>query len=97
VSTGVALRLVLYEGETYRVARSAAAVRIRDGAAWVSYAGSDTVLVLQCGEELPLQSGRDFAVISTLGHAELVLEVLVSESGRRQSTIRRPVRSAVRC
>jgi hypothetical protein len=95
VSTGVALRLVLYEGETYRVARSAAAVRIRDGAAWVSYAGSDTVL--QCGEELPLQSGRDFAVISTLGHAELVLEVLVSESGRRQSTIRRPVRSAVRC
>jgi hypothetical protein len=95
MSTCVALRLVLYEGEPYRVARSAAAVRIRDGAAWVTYAGRDTVL--QCGEELPLRSGRDFAVISALGHAELVLEVLAREPGRSRSTIHRPVRSAVRC
>ena len=93
-STRVALRLVLYEGEAYRLPRSCPGVRVVDGETWISFAGKDTVL--RCGEELQLKSGRDFAVVSTLGRSALVLEVLAR--GRARSALRRPrLRRAAAC
>ena len=77
MSFRVALRLVLYQGEIFRVDRSSAAVRIRDGEAWVSYGGRDTIL--QRGEELALAPDADFAVVSSVGSGTLVLEVLEGE------------------
>ena len=84
MSSAVALRLVLYEREVYRLPRSCPGIRVVDGEAWVSFAGKDTVL--QCGEELQLKSGRDFAVVSTVGRSVLVLEVLA----RGRGAVRRP-------
>lgn len=84
MGTSVALRLVLYEGETIRVDRRSQGVHIRHGAAWVSYAGQDAIL--HRGEELRLQPGRDFAVVSALGCRELVLEIM--GPGQRRSTPR---------
>jgi len=72
--THVALRLVLYHGETYRLARSSPGVRVLEGAAWVSFAGTD--IILGRGEETRFQPSRDFAVVSPLGATPLVFEVL---------------------
>ncbi len=72
--TRVALRVILYENEVYRLSRSSSGVRVREGVAWVSFAGND--LIMHSGDELQIPPGRDFAVISSLSRTALVLEVL---------------------
>jgi hypothetical protein len=79
---GVILRLVLYHGEVYRLPEAWRKIRVRSGRAWVTLAGQDTVLA--CGEEAGLGPGKDFAVVSALGPAPLVLEILGEE--RRESS-----------
>lgn len=74
---GVILRLVLYHGEVYRLPETCRTIRVRSGLAWVTFAGQDTVLA--CGEEAGLGPGKDFPVVSALGHAPLVLEILGEE------------------
>jgi hypothetical protein len=73
-SLPVILRLVLYRGEVYRLPRACRQMRVRSGAAWVSFDGQD--LVLACGEEARLAPGKDFAVVSGVGRAPLILEIL---------------------
>lgn len=70
----VDVRLVLYPGETYRLARSCAGVRVLEGIAWVTFAGTDIILGREEGTRF--DAGRDFAVVSPLGAAPLVFEVL---------------------
>jgi hypothetical protein len=74
---GVILRLVLYRGEVYRLPEAWRKIRIRSGLAWLTFAGQDTVLA--CGEEAGFGPGKDFALVSALGHAPLVLEILGEE------------------
>jgi hypothetical protein len=73
-ATHVALRLVLYHGETHRLLRSCLGVRVIEGVAWVTFAGTD--FILGRDEETRFQAARDFAVVSPLGATPLVLEVL---------------------
>jgi len=70
----VILRLVLYQGEVYRLPKACRKMRVRSGLAWVSFTGQDTVLA--CGEEAYLGPGRDFAVVSAVGPRPLILELL---------------------
>ncbi len=70
----IILRLVLYQGEVYRLPKSCRKIRVRSGLAWVSFTGQDVVLT--CGEEAYLKPDRDFAVVSPVGHTPLVLEIL---------------------
>jgi hypothetical protein len=73
-STKVILRLVLYRGEAYRLPRACRGIRVRSGVAWATFTGKD--IILGCGEEPYVTSGRDFVVVSPVGHAPLVLEIL---------------------
>jgi hypothetical protein len=73
-STQVILRLVLYQDEVYRLPEDCRAIRARSGRGWVTFAGRD--IVLESGEEARLSSGKDFAVVSCVGQAPLILEIL---------------------
>ena len=82
------LRLVLYRGEVYRVPEAGSGIRIREGQAWVSYAGKD--LVLPKGEVLWFISGKDAALVSSVGPAPLILEIL-GDYRRLSAAIKSPV------
>jgi hypothetical protein len=73
-SASVLLRLVLYRGEVYRVPPVGRGVRILRGRAWVTYAGED--ILLARGDEACLASTQGAALVSAVGCAPLVLEVL---------------------
>jgi hypothetical protein len=68
------LRVLLMKCEAYRVAAKYRALRVRSGRAWVTLNGRD--LVLKRGQEIALESKKDFAVVSTLGGRPLVIELL---------------------
>jgi hypothetical protein len=70
----VSLRVVLYYGEVYRLPEACRKIRVRSGLAWVTFAGQDTLLT--GGEEAGFGRGKDFPVVSALGHTPLVLEIL---------------------
>ena len=70
----VAMRLLLYPSETYRVPRSCHAVHVRTGMAWLTHDGRD--MVLGEGESMELDGKRDVAVVSSVSGMPLVLEVL---------------------
>jgi hypothetical protein len=97
VQTNVSLRIVLYEGELYRLPRTSSGIRVREGVAWVSFAGRDTIMCR--GEELRLQTGRDFAVVSPLSRSGLILEVLTPDRGTRSAARhrQRPARPCEVC
>lgn len=78
-STKVILRLVLYRGEAYRLPRACRGIRVRSGVAWATFTGKD--IILGCGEEMYVTSGKGFVVVSALGHTPLALEIL---EGTRQ-------------
>jgi hypothetical protein len=82
-STRVILRLVLYQDEVYRLPEDCQAVRARSGRAWVTFAGRD--IVLEAGQEARFGSGKDIAVVSCVGRAPLILEIL--GRGRRRSIL----------
>lgn len=65
---------MLLKGEVQRVKSNYRGLRVRSGRAWVTVDGRD--LVLKRGEEVALEMKRDAAVVSPLGHAPLVIELL---------------------
>jgi hypothetical protein len=72
--TGSLMRVVLLKGEVQRVGSSYRGLRVRSGRAWVTLQGRD--LVLKRGDEAALDGRHDAAVVSSLGHAPLVIELL---------------------
>lgn len=72
------VRIVTYEGEVYRLAGGERALRAVAGRAWITYGGRD--IILTAGEQTALAAGDDFALVSALGRAPLVLEVLADPS-----------------
>ncbi len=68
------LRIVLLPGEVLRMPRSRARLRVLSGAAWLSRAGTDTVL--SEGQCATVPATRDAAVISGLGVQPLMVELL---------------------
>ncbi len=73
-STSVLLRLVLYRGEVYRVPPAGRGVRVLKGRAWATYGGED--ILLTRGDETDFASGQGAALVSAVGRAPLVFEVL---------------------
>ena len=68
------MRVMLLQGEIQRVASNYRGLRVRSGRAWVTVNGRD--LVLKRCEEIALDTRRDAAVVSALGRAPLVIELL---------------------
>jgi hypothetical protein len=68
------MRVMLMGRETYRVAANYRGLRVRSGRAWLTLSGRDHVL--QRGDEIALQSPKDYAVVSPVGRAPVVLELL---------------------
>ena len=85
-SASVLLRLVLYRGEVYRVPPAGRGVRILKGRAWITYGEED--ILLTCGDETDLASGQGAALVSAVGRAPLVLEVLGQDRRTSPSTFR---------
>ncbi len=73
-NTGIQMRVMLLAGEVHRVRSNYRGLRIRSGQAWVTVNGRD--LVLKRGEEVALEKRHDAAVVSALGRAPLVIELL---------------------
>ena len=71
---GIQMRVMLLRGEVQRVKSNYRGLRVRSGRAWVTLNGRD--LVLQRGEEVALETRHDAAVVSPLGRAPLVIELL---------------------
>ena len=70
----VQTRVMLFKGEVYRLSAGGCSLKVRSGQAWLTLDGRD--VFLGRGETLDLAAGRDFGLISALGHTPLVLEVL---------------------
>ncbi len=68
------MRVMLLTGEVQRVESNYRGLRVRSGQAWVTVDGRDVVLK-RC-EEIALGPRHDVAVVSALGHAPLVIELL---------------------
>ncbi len=67
------LRLLLYQGELYRLPQAAYEVRVLAGRAWLTMAGQDVFVTP--GEPLPLPASKDGVLISALGQRPLILEI----------------------
>ncbi len=85
------MRMVLLKREAQRVDSNYRGLRVRSGRAWVTINGRD--LVLKRGDEVTLEGRHDAAVVSPLGHAPLVIELL-GEAPRRPTIDPRLVVSA---
>ncbi len=68
------VRIVTLQGEIYRVPGGDRTLRAVSGKAWITFAGRD--IILSGGDRVTLAGNDDFAVVSALGKAPLVLEVL---------------------
>jgi hypothetical protein len=86
------MRVVLIGRETFRVTRNYRGMRIRSGRAWVTLSGRDHVL--KRGEEIALQTKHDYAVVSSVGRAPVVIELL-GEAPRQSDANLRPVVKAL--
>ena len=73
-NAGIQMRVMLLKGEVQRVETNYRGLRVRSGRAWVTLQGRD--LVLKRGDEVALDGRHDAAVVSPLGHAPLVIELL---------------------
>ena len=89
-SADVVLRLVLYRGDVYRFPPAGRGLRILRGRAWISYAGED--ILLARGDEAYLASSQGFALVSPVGCAPLILEI-VEQDCRVASSRLNPVLS----
>ena len=74
LNTGMPLRMMLLQGEVRRIESNYRGLRVRSGRAWVTVNGRD--LVLKRCEEIALEMRHDAAVVSALGRAPLVIELL---------------------
>jgi hypothetical protein len=79
-NAGLQMRVMLLKGEVQRVGTNYRGLRVRSGRAWVTLQGRD--LVLKRGDAVALDGRHDAAVVSPLGHAPLVIELL-SEAPRQ--------------
>jgi hypothetical protein len=68
------MRVMLLQGEVQRVESNYRGLRVRSGQAWITVNGRD--LVLKRCEEIALNMRHDAAVVSALGCAPLVIELL---------------------
>jgi len=73
-SETVKLRVVLYPGEVYRLPEAGQRVRVAAGQAWLTTQGRD--VVLQADESARLPVSREPALVSSLGPAPLMVELL---------------------
>ncbi len=89
-SADVVLRLVLYRGDVYRFAPAGRGLRVLRGRAWVSYSGED--IFLARGDEARLASSQGFALVSAVGRAPLIVEI-VEQDCRAAFSISGPVLS----
>jgi hypothetical protein len=86
------MRVMLMGRETYRIAPNYRGVRVRSGRAWITLGGRDHVL--KRGEEIALHSNADYAVVSPVGRAPVVIELL-GEAPRQPCADRRPMVKAL--
>lgn len=82
-TTGITLRLALYQNEVARLPETSRGVSVREGQAWVTVAGQDRIL--HAGERATFEPGRFPAVVTALGGTPLILEVLGGERPRSAS------------
>ncbi len=73
-NAGLQMRVMLLKGEVQRVETNYRGLRVRSGRAWVTLQGRD--LVLKRGDEVALDGRQPAAVVSPLGRAPLVIELL---------------------
>jgi hypothetical protein len=66
--------LIVLKGDACRLARGVKGVRVLSGRAWVSYKGKD--IVLTRNQEMRFDARREWAVVSGVAQAAVVLEVL---------------------
>ena len=86
-NTVVLMRVMLVKREAYRVTSGYRGLRVRAGRAWVTLNGRDHVL--KRGQGIAIQAKKDFAVVSALGHAPLIIELL-GEAPRHPTVDPRP-------
>lgn len=67
------LRLVLYQGEVYRLPETSQGLRVLSGIAWITAASQD--IFLTAGEKTLFSETGDIPLVSALGRVPLVLEV----------------------
>ena len=72
------LRLLIQPGEVYRLPEAGECLRVVAGHAWLTYQRQDVFLHVQ--ETACLPTSREAALISAIGQAPLVLEVLNSDA-----------------
>ena len=77
-SANLILRLMLRHDELFRLPPTSRGVQVVAGSAWLTVAGED--IFLQCGQTLWLLSGKDSTLVSALGQAPLILEILGDRS-----------------
>ena len=66
-------RLTVNENQHYTLSREVTSIRVLSGAAWISHLGKDTVLYR--GQTMELQPGRDIAIVTSLNHKPVELEL----------------------
>jgi hypothetical protein len=72
--TAPMMRLVLYEGEVYRLPAASQGIRVLAGIAWTTVTGED--VLLRAGEETRFTLGNHIALVSALSRVPLVVEVV---------------------
>lgn len=70
----VALRLVVFPGEVYRLPETGQRLRVAAGQAWLSLQGRDLVLAAHEITQLPVSA--EAALISAVGPAPITVELL---------------------
>jgi hypothetical protein len=73
-SARLMLRLMLRDDELFRLPVTSRGVQVVSGQAWLTVDGED--ILLRKGEKLCLLARKDSVLVSALGHAPLILEVL---------------------
>jgi|SRR5690606_32876581 hypothetical protein len=66
-------RLTVKANEHYTISSPITSIRVLSGSAWISYLGKD--IVLKRDETLEIETSRDIAVITSLSHKPVELEL----------------------
>ncbi len=82
-NTKITLRLALYRNEVARLPDACRGVTVREGLAWMTVHGKDRIV--REGETADFEPGRFPAVVTALGRAPLILEVIGGERARSAS------------
>jgi hypothetical protein len=66
-------RMTIHENQHFTLPNKVTSIRVRSGKAWISYLGKD--IVLKAGETLEIESGRDIAIVTSLGYKPVELQL----------------------